>query len=93
MKLPCHYDSTTPTKRRLVRKQYERLQEGKCWHCNQPLESKPVMIVLKHPVKKELFHEHFFDWPIHLHHDHKTGMTVGAVHAYCNAVLWVYHGE
>jgi hypothetical protein len=35
-------------------------------------------------VKKEL---------IHLQHCHKTNMTEGAVHAYCNAVLWQYEGK
>jgi hypothetical protein len=30
---------------------------------------------------------------VHLHHSHETGMTIGAVHARCNAVLWQYHGE
>jgi hypothetical protein len=28
-----------------------------------------------------------------LHHCHQTGLTIGAVHAKCNAVLWQYHGE
>lgn len=32
-------------------------------------------------------------YPVHLHHDHKTGLTIGAVHAKCNAVLWQYYGE
>jgi hypothetical protein len=31
--------------------------------------------------------------PIHLQHDHDTGLTEGAVHAYCNAVLWQYEGR
>ena len=31
--------------------------------------------------------------PIHLHHDHDTDLTIGAVHAYCNAILWEYHNE
>jgi hypothetical protein len=35
----------------------------------------------------------FLKYPIHLHHDHNTGMTIGAVHARCNAILWQYHGE
>ena len=35
----------------------------------------------------------FFKWPVHLHHCHDTGMTTGAVHCYCNAVLWQYPGK
>jgi len=30
---------------------------------------------------------------MHLHHNHETDMTEGAVHAYCNAVLWQYEGK
>ena len=41
---------------------------------------------------KTIFPENFFDHSIHLHHDHDTGMTIGAVHAHCNAVLWEYEG-
>jgi hypothetical protein len=40
-----------------------------------------------------LFPELFLKYPVHLHHSHVTGLTIGAVHAYCNAVLWVYHDE
>ena len=31
--------------------------------------------------------------PIHLQHNHSTDMTEGAVHAYCNCVLWQYEGR
>ncbi|AGI61771.1 hypothetical protein VCO139_0016 [Vibrio phage VCO139] len=41
----------------------------------------------------KLFPKNMFQYPIHLHHDHNTGMTIGAVHARCNAVLWEYYGE
>jgi len=44
-------------------------------------------------IKKSLFPRGFFGYPIHLHHSHDTGMTIGAVHAHCNAVLWQYEGE
>ena len=40
-----------------------------------------------------LFPESFFKYPVHLHHSHDTGKTIGAVHAYCNAVLWEYYGQ
>ena len=44
-------------------------------------------------ITNSLFPPNFFKWPVHLHHSHDTGMTIGAVHARCNAVLWQYHGE
>jgi 5-methylcytosine-specific restriction endonuclease McrA len=93
MKLPVHYGSSTPQKRRLVRKMYIRIQDGRCHYCSNPLEGPPTEMVLKKVVDRRLFPPNFFQWPVHLHHDHKTGMTVGVVHAYCNAILWVYHGE
>ena len=33
------------------------------------------------------------DHPIHLQHSHNTGVTEGAVHNYCNAVMWQYDGR
>lgn len=32
-------------------------------------------------------------YPVHLQHNHDTGMTEGAVHARCNAVMWQYLGR
>lgn len=88
--LPAIYKELTPAERREVRLEYILLQEGRCWHCDGSLEVPPQHAK---PVNKKLFPEGFFGWPVHLHHDHKTGLTIGAVHALCNAILWQYHGE
>ncbi len=93
MNLPVDYDVLTPTERREVREQYIVLQEGNCHYCKAPLTGEPAEHVAKKPVKQWLFPANFFKRPVHLHHSHDTGMTIGAVHAYCNAVLWQYHGE
>ncbi len=93
MKLPVNYNDIQYPKRREVRNAYINLQGGKCHHCDTPLTHAPADKVQKLPVNKKLFPKGFFTWPVHLHHDHKTGMTIGAVHSYCNAVLWQYHGE
>lgn len=93
MNLPQHYPSLSSSKRREVRNEYVRVQGGKCHHCNEPLSGAAAVDVLSRPVNLKLFPEHFFNYPCHLHHDHDTGMTIGAVHSYCNAVLWQYHGE
>jgi hypothetical protein len=53
----------------------------------------PNIDVLTMPINEKIFPPNFFKYPVHLHHDHNTGMTIGAVHAYCNAVLFQYHGE
>ena len=76
--------------RRKVRLEYIKRQKNLCSHCNQSLDNMPDMSL---KVNETLFPPNFFKWPIHLHHNHNTGMTIGAVHAYCNAILWEHHGE
>jgi len=93
MKLPTHYDELTQKERRIVREEYSRLQEFKCAHCGNPLDSQPSDEILSKPINRSLFPPNFFNWPVHLHHCHVTGMTIGAVHCRCNAVLWQYHGK
>ncbi len=93
MKLPVNYEALTPQERRGVREEYVRLQDGKCSHCGNPLNGKATGEVMRKWINTRLFPENFFRWPVHLHHDHCTGLTVGAVHCHCNAVLWQYHGE
>ena len=93
MKLPVNYNKIHYTKRREVREEYIKYQEGRCYHCLELLTDKPHKEVMNKQVTKRLFPTGFFDNPIHLHHSHDTGMTIGAVHAYCNAVLWQYYGE
>lgn len=93
MELPIDYEKATRQERRMAREEYCRLQNGLCSHCGEPLDGDPRTDILSKYVKRELFPQNFFKWPIHLHHSHDTGMTIGAVHNYCNAVLWQYHGE
>jgi hypothetical protein len=61
-----------------------------CSNCGLPLNKEPQMTK---KINRKLFPDTMFEYPVHLHHDHNTGMTIGAVHAYCNAVLWQYHGK
>jgi len=89
-KLPMKYDEMTTAKRREVRLQYVEEQNGLCSHCNEPLKTRPKQ---KIKLNMDLFPTGFLRYPVHLHHCHDTGMTIGAVHSYCNAVLWQYHGE
>ncbi len=93
MKLPVNYNEIHFTERRVVREEYIKRQEGKCCHCQALLSGKADNDVLSLSVNRRLFPKGFFKWPVHLHHNHDTGMTIGAVHNYCNAVLWQYHGE
>lgn len=93
MELPIDYDKVDWRVRKLAREEYVKLQNGDCWYCKQPLEGKPPINVLSKRVNEKLFPPNFFKWPVHLHHCHNTGKTIGAVHNYCNAVLWQYHGQ
>ena len=91
--LPVDYTNLTQPQRAAVREQYIKEQNGLCLHCDGDLTSKPNTQVRTFAVDHSLFPSGFFDHPIHLQHDHDTGMTEGAVHAYCNAVMWQYEGR
>jgi len=93
IELPADYRSLTSFQRRKAREQYASLQNGKCSHCKEPLDEKASDEVMSKEIKTRLFPEGFFNHPVHLHHDHDSGMTIGAVHCHCNAVLWQYFGE
>lgn len=91
--LPVKYSTLTPKERRAVRLQYVKAQEGKCWFCLCSLRGEPDERVVNTKINTSLFPENFFDYPVHLHHSHDTGLTLGAVHNKCNAVLWQYFGQ
>ncbi len=93
MELPIRYDKSSPAKRKLARENYVMLQEGLCYYCKKPLTGEPASEVKAKPVTKKLYPPNFFKWPVHLHHNHSSGLTIGAVHSYCNAVLWEHEGE
>lgn len=87
-----HYPSMTQPERRAMRERYVRHQNGKCHFCAEPLSGPPgERAGLR--VRWASFPLGFQNHLIHLHHNHETGMTIGAVHMKCNAVLWQYHGE
>lgn len=93
MKLPVDYNKMTPRERKAVREEYMRLQENKCIYCGCLLSHAPAKDVRRLPIDWTRFPggESFLRFPVHLQHNHGTGMTEGAVHAYCNAVLWQYY--
>jgi hypothetical protein len=93
VKLPADYRSLEPYQRRMVREAYVEQQGGKCHFCKAPLSHYPPKEVTSKTINWKRFPKNFLKWPVHLHHHHVSGLTIGAVHAYCNAVLWQYHGE
>jgi hypothetical protein len=92
-KLPIDYITLSVKAKKAVREQYVEEQGNKCMYCGKSLSKKPPSYVTNKPIKWSLFPPGFLRNPVHLQHDHYTGMTEGAVHAYCNAVLWQYEGK
>jgi len=88
---PQRYSLMTQRQRRALRLHYIEAQNGKCWHCKEDLTGSPSLVVQSAFINELAFPSTFFQWPIHLHHDHQTDMTIGAVHCECNAYLWQYH--
>lgn len=91
--LPVLYSKTSSANRRLVREQYVKDQHGLCYWCNCVLTEQPPKDILDMKINWRLFPTGFLNAPIHLQHNHDTDLTEGAVHAYCNAVMWQYHNR
>ena len=93
LQLPQDYTQLSSRARRTVREEYVRRQEGRCMFCDQPLTGNPAEHVMTRRINWRLFPPNFLRYPVHLQHNHDTGMTEGAVHARCNAVMWQYLGR
>lgn len=93
MILPVRYDDINARQRREVREAYVLAQQGRCRHCQRRLDQDPPQEIRSLKINWRLFPPGFLRWPVHLHHCRESGLTLGAVHARCNAVLWQYHGE
>jgi hypothetical protein len=90
---PSNYILLSSTQRRLVREAYIKEQNDLCMFCNTSLSEKPPNHITTMPINWDIFPRNFLKHPVHLQHNHDTGLTEGAVHAYCNAILWQYHGR
>jgi len=91
--LPVDYDGLSRTGKKQVREQYIKEQSGLCYHCGEDLSDEPPARITEKSIVWKFFPPGFLNNPVHLQHDHGTGLTEGAVHAYCNAVMWQYHGK
>lgn len=91
--LPVMYEELPWKDRRLVRNQYISEQQGLCYWCESPLNDTPPKEIMDKKIDMSLFPKGMLDNPIHLQHDHGTGLTEGAVHARCNCVMWQYHNR
>jgi hypothetical protein len=92
-KLPVNYTGLNNRQRKVVREQYIEEQDGKCYYCGTSLKLGPPPLIMDKDIDLRLFPAGFLNAPIHLQHNHATGMTEGAVHGRCNAVMWEYEGR
>lgn len=93
MELPVMYDTLSAKKKREVRDEYVKIQNSRCLFCDKRLDLPAPKEVTCKKINWKLFPPNFLKYPVHLQHSHQTGLTEGAVHAYCNAVLWQYYGR
>lgn len=93
MKKPIKYSLASNYKRAQCKEEYIKEQGGKCWYCDKDLAGEPAKHIQDKAISLWMFSKGFFENPIHLHHDHTTDLTIGAVHARCNAVLWEHFGQ
>jgi hypothetical protein len=91
--LPVEYHQLEWWEKKEVRNQYVKEQGNLCFYCNLPLSGPPSNKVQKAWINKKRFPKQMFKHPVHLDHDHFTGLTRGAVHAKCNAFMWQYEGR
>jgi len=89
--LPAMYNELDKYQRKAVREQYIKLQHHECLFCGGSLYQNSPQELQELPIDWSLFPEGFLKYPIHLQHNHTTGLTEGAVHAFCNAFMWHYY--
>ena len=77
----------------VIRNQLHEEQHVKCYYCGGWLSDAPPERIRDKEIDWKLFPKNFLNYPVHIHHSHATDDIIGLVHARCNAVLWMYHGE
>lgn len=88
--LPADYRGLNWQARRAVRQQYAEMQHNECFYCGGSLNEDTPKELKEIPIDWSLFPQNFLAYPVHLQHNHSTGMTEGAVHSLCNAIMWNY---
>lgn len=92
-KLPVDYTKLEWRERKAVREQYVEEQGRMCMYCKCRLDQSAPEWITEKRIDWDMFPSGFMKYPVHLQHDHGTNMTEGAVHNYCNAVMWQYDGR
>lgn len=91
--IPVDYTNLSMSERRQVREIYIEKQGYRCCECKELFINPPAKKINDSFINWNLFPPNFLEHPVHLHHSHVTNLTIGAVHAKCNAYLWQYKGE
>jgi len=89
-KLPVDYTKLNYKEKKEIILQYIEQQNNLCYYCKHSLDKEAPEYIKNKKINWNLFPKNFLDYPIHLQHNHDTGMTEGVVHNYCNAVMWEY---
>lgn len=91
MKLPAMYDKLTGDQKRLVRLEYVKQQNNKCWYCQGNLDEQPPDTILKYKIDLKWFPQGFLDNPIHLQHvtiqDLRKVPYMDTAMLYCGSIL------
>ncbi len=87
------YSKLTWQEKIKVREGYVKSQDGLCLYCKEDLNEEAPKRITDKKIIWSKFPPNFLKYRIHLQHNHKTDECEGAVHAYCNAVMWQYEGK
>ncbi len=95
-KFPQRYRDLNSNQRRKLRDEYIEYFNGRCMYCDELLDDEPHEFVRQSADQIDWDDlaggkEGFLKNPVHLHHDHQTGLTLAAIHAMCNAHSWHFH--
>jgi len=93
MIISVKYNTLNNRQKKALREEYIREQNYKCFYCKEDLRQPPPKRITDLKINLTLFPPNFLGNPIHLQHNHTTDLTEGAVHAYCNAIMWEYEGR
>lgn len=93
---PQRYRDLNISQKQELRDQYVDYFRGRCVYCDRQLDDEPHKFVCQSADEIEWDalpggKEGFLKNPVHLHHDHETGLTLGPVHAQCNAHSWHFY--
>lgn len=86
LELPTKYSSLSGERLSAVKDAYICLQRERCWLCGDNLYELPKYIVDNPNYMGLCYNQLAEQTPLHLHHNHDTGLTLGVAHAECNII-------